>query len=118
MREAHTLHFNDGQEVLFKMNMSGTGRAFEGPVGKLTWKSDGMGYSKLLVDESKKTLAKYSLKDDMKLDFFVTGDERFIDLVIATSVALWVRTARESSDMKAGLGAFKLITTLAGLPSN
>lgn len=104
-----------GHEVKLKDSM-GDGPSFDGPHGKLKWKYSSMGGKIILQDEAKNKLARYQYKDVPKLEIFVQGDEFFVDLVVASGVAITVKKGKDASDAKGVATAFKVIGALAGGP--
>jgi hypothetical protein len=76
------------------------------PLGHFKWKPDAWGGSKLeLFDNERRLLARYHKKLSLKgqgqqIEVFVQGDERFVEMVVVTALAMRHYIEVENKDIK------------------
>jgi len=91
---------------------SATGsRSFSTHVGQLRWRPRDSGTGYELMDRNRTKLARYNMmKSDATgepwLDIFMSGDELFVDMVVATGIAMMEKETKE------GKQVFKLLKHL------
>lgn len=102
----------NGQEIKISDPAGSGSKTFDGSWGKMTWKSDGIGHEKYLYDESKNLLARVIYKES-KLELCVNGEETFVDMVVATGVAMMIQKQRDAKQAKIAIGIIKAV---AGMP--
>lgn len=76
------------------------------PLGHFKWKPDAWGGSKLeLFDSGRRLLARYDKKLSLtgkgeQIEVFVPGDERFVEMVIVTALAMRHYIEVENQDIQ------------------
>ncbi|GFF52626.1 hypothetical protein IFM51744_07896 [Aspergillus udagawae] len=100
-----TLH---GHEFLLKRDfLKSDNHHFDyPPLGHFKWKPDAWGGSKLeLFDNERRLLARYNKKVSLKgqgqqIEVLVQGDERFVEMVVVTAMAMRHYIEVENKDIK------------------